>query len=123
LSRPRLIRTVVATLLVIEAAVLFYSGVTWIVPYPVMLIIAIGLFLPGIAGWPKAAFAVIAAAFAVLFIFPGSIFALLGSCGGMMNSGCSNEEFLLGVAAYAMASALNIVAAVLIAKPPGKQEV
>lgn len=105
----------------VEAAVLFYSGLTWIVPYPAMLVVVIALPFPAITGWPKGVLALIAAGFAALFIMPGSVLVLLGSCGSVMASHCSNQEFLSGVAAYAVASALNVFAAVLIARSPGKE--
>jgi hypothetical protein len=109
-------RFVVAALLLIEAAVLFAYGVTWPVPYPFILTTVIGLMAPGASGWVRKLFIAVAVAYAGLFILPGGIFALLGSCGGMMNSSCSNQEFMMGVAGYAIAAIVNIIAAALILK-------
>lgn len=113
----RPIRTVVAILLVIEAAVLFFYGATWIVPHIVVLTIAAGLLFPAITGAWRIALAVVAGGYAALFVFPGSMWLMMGACGGTLGSTCSSGAFYLGVAGYVAAAAVNIAAvAVLLAR-------
>jgi hypothetical protein len=108
--RPR----IVAALLIIEGAVMSWQEVSWPVPYIPLAIIVIGLLVTRIGGLWRTAITVVAGVYAALFIFPGSIWALLGSCGGIMNSTCSDGEFLTGVAGYVLAAAVNVVAARLV---------
>jgi hypothetical protein len=116
--RPRL----VAALLVVEGAVMSWQGVSWPAPYIPLAIIVIGVLLaPHLKGIARAVLITIACAYAALFIFPGSIWALLGSCGGIMGSICSDGEFLAGIALYALAAAVNVIAAVLIVKSGRKR--
>jgi hypothetical protein len=116
LAKAKTPRTVVAILLAIEAAVLFYRGATWIVPYPIIAAIAAGLIYPRFHRWLRIAIAVLAIGYAILFVFPGGVWMLFGSCGGIMGSTCSNEEFLSGVAAFVVGVILNFVAAFMLAR-------
>jgi uncharacterized membrane protein len=113
---PRPLVIFVAVLMVVEGAVMAWQGVSWPVPYAPLAVVVIGLLFPSITGFWRTAIIAIACLYAAVFVFPGSIWALFGSCGGIMGSTCSNAEFLGGVAAYALAAAVNVVAAVLIVK-------
>lgn len=100
----------------IEAAVLFYHGATWPIPHIAMAVIALGLLLPAIAFFARVAVAGIALVYAFMFVFPGSLLLVLGSCGGIMNSSCSDAEFWRGIAGFGIAVVVNFAAAAILAK-------
>jgi hypothetical protein len=77
----------------------------------------VGLIFPAIRSKARFIVCAFSAAYAVLFIFPGSILMAIGAC-GFLNSTCSNAEFIQGIAAFCVAAALNIVAALLVIRRP-----
>jgi len=111
------LRTVVAILLVIEAVVLWRQGATALLPYLLMVPTLAGLVAPAMRGKARFIVCAFAVAYAVLFIFPGSILMAIGAC-GFLNSTCSDAVFTQGIAAFCVAAGLNIVAAVLVIKRP-----
>lgn len=117
MAKPALLRTIVAILFVIEAVVLWQQGATALLPYLLMVPTLAGLAAPAMRGKARFIVCAFAVAYAVLFIFPGSILMAIGAC-GFLNSTCSDDEFTQGIAAFCVAAALNIVAAVLVIKRP-----
>jgi len=116
-------RALVAAMLLLEAITLWQGGGTWIAPYLIISLIIAGLVIPGLRGWAKIVFAVLATAYAILFTAPGAILIAIGACGSPVNGHCSDDEFHAAVIWFAVAASVNISAAVLIwrcrpSKPP-----
>ena len=112
---PQVLRTVVAILLVIEAVVFLYLGATWFPFYIAIAGVIGGLLFLRTRGWLWMVIAIIAVGGAILFVVPGGFLIAIGGC-GFVNSSCSNDTFLRGVAAFAVAAAVNITAAALIVR-------
>jgi hypothetical protein len=117
LQRPTVVRAVVAILLGIEAAVFLYVGATWFPFYIAIAALIGGLLFVRTRGWVWMVMAPLAVICATLFVIPGGFLIAIGAC-GFLNSSCSNDEFLRGVAAFAAAAIVNIVAAALIVRTP-----
>jgi hypothetical protein len=113
-------RALVAAMLLLEAITLWQGGGTWIVPYLIISLIIAGLVVPGLRGWAKRVFAILATAYAILFIAPGAILIAIGACGSPVNGHCSDDEFRAAVIWFAVAATVNITAAVLIWRRPSK---
>jgi hypothetical protein len=107
-------------LLGIEAGVFLYAGATWIVPHVLLAVIAAGLLIPHQPRWLRIAITMIASIYAVGFVFPGSLWMALGAC-GITSAGCP-QSFWVGVSAFAVGAAVNVVAAFLLLRrlAPGK---